>query len=119
MKVNPVLQAHGLSVHHAGKAVLHDFDLDLMPGELLVLVGPNGSGKSSALRALAGVQALSAGHVQLQGLDVHRHFLRLAQRIGGQVHGVEPVEVLEGKMACALAVAQLRAVGWGFAEKIR
>ncbi|MBJ2284571.1 hypothetical protein JFT66_10460 [Pseudomonas sp. MF6755] len=60
-----------------------------------------------------------AGHVQLQGLDVHRHFLRLAQRIGGQVHGVEPVEVLEGKMACALAVAQLRAVGWGFAEKIR
>ena len=66
MKVNPVLQAHGLSVHHAGKAVLHDFDLDLMPGELLVLVGPNGSGKSSALRALAGVQALSAGHVQLQ-----------------------------------------------------
>ncbi|WP_198809568.1 hypothetical protein [Pseudomonas haemolytica] len=50
---------------------------------------------------------------------MHRHFLRLAQRIGGQVHGVEPVEVLEGKMACALAVAQLRAVGWGFAEKIR
>lgn len=66
MSVAPVLQAQGLCVHHAGKPVLHDFDLDLQPGELLVLVGPNGSGKSSALRALAGVQPLSAGRVQLQ-----------------------------------------------------
>lgn len=61
-----VLQAHGLCVQHAGKAVLHDFELGLNPGELLVLIGPNGSGKSTALRALAGVQRLSAGQIQLQ-----------------------------------------------------
>ena len=71
MNTNPVLQAQGLSVHHADKPVLHDFSLDLGPGELLVLVGPNGSGKSSALRALAGVQALSAGQVQLQQRAFH------------------------------------------------
>lgn len=66
MSIAPVLQARGLCVEHAGRAVLHDFNLELQPGELLVLVGPNGSGKSSALRALAGVQPTSAGQVQLQ-----------------------------------------------------
>lgn len=71
MSAVPVLQAKGLCVHHANRPVLNSFDIDLMPGELLVLVGPNGSGKSSALRALAGVQALSAGHVQLQQRCLH------------------------------------------------
>lgn len=66
MTTAAVLQAQGLCVHHTGKPVLHDFNLDLQPDELLVLVGPNGSGKSSALRALAGVQPQSAGQVLLQ-----------------------------------------------------
>ncbi|EPL06010.1 ATP-binding cassette domain-containing protein, partial [Pseudomonas sp. CF161] len=66
MSTAPVLQARGLCVEHAGQAVLHDFNLELQPSELLVLVGPNGSGKSSALRALAGVQPTSAGQVQVQ-----------------------------------------------------
>ena len=66
MSTAPVLQAQRLCVRHAGKAVLHDFTLDLHAGEMLVLVGPNGSGKSTALRALAGVQAISRGHVHLQ-----------------------------------------------------
>lgn len=65
MSTDAVLQARALGVQHAGKSVLHDFNLDLHPGELLVLVGPNGSGKSSALRALAGVQA-HTGQVLLQ-----------------------------------------------------
>lgn len=59
------------------------------------------------------------GHVQLQGLDVHRRFLRPPQSIGGQIDGVEPVKVLEGEVACTLALAQLRALGLSFAEKIR
>lgn len=62
----PALQAQGLCVRYAGKAVLQDFALDLHAGEMLVLVGPNGSGKSTALRALAGVQALSSGQIHLQ-----------------------------------------------------
>ncbi|WP_312832890.1 hypothetical protein [Pseudomonas lactis] len=60
-----------------------------------------------------------AGYVQLQGLDVHRHCLCASQRIGGQIDAVEPVKVLEGKVACALALAELRALGLSFAEKVR
>jgi iron complex transport system ATP-binding protein len=38
-----------------GRAVVHDIDLAVLPGELVALCGPNGAGKSTLLRALAGL----------------------------------------------------------------
>jgi ABC-type sugar transport system ATPase subunit len=49
-----------------GNAVaLLDLSLTGTDGEFLVLVGPSGSGKTTALRLLAGLEALSAGHVRI------------------------------------------------------
>jgi molybdate transport system ATP-binding protein len=49
-----------------------DFDLDVAltaePGEVVALLGPNGAGKTTALRAVAGLVDLSAGHVTLDGV---------------------------------------------------
>ncbi len=44
-----------------------DVDLTAAPGEVVVLLGPNAAGKTTALRALAGLQPLTAGHVLLDG----------------------------------------------------
>jgi molybdate transport system ATP-binding protein len=41
-------------------------------GEVLGVLGPNGAGKTSALRALAGLEPLTAGHVTLDGEDLTR-----------------------------------------------
>ncbi len=49
-----------------------DFSLDVDDGEFMVLVGPSGSGKSTALRMLAGLQQISAGMIQIDGVDVSR-----------------------------------------------
>lgn len=46
-----------------------DARLDAERGEILALLGPNGAGKSSALRALAGLLPLEAGHVRVGGYD--------------------------------------------------
>ncbi|MYJ18902.1 MAG: ABC transporter ATP-binding protein, partial [Gemmatimonadetes bacterium] len=38
-------------------------DLEVRPGELMVLVGPSGCGKSTLLRLVAGLEEASAGEV--------------------------------------------------------
>ncbi|MBO0891306.1 MAG: ABC transporter ATP-binding protein [Acidothermales bacterium] len=49
-----------------------DIRLRIESGEVVGLLGPNGAGKTTALRALAGLQPLTAGHVTLAGGDVDR-----------------------------------------------
>jgi ABC-type sulfate/molybdate transport systems ATPase subunit len=44
-----------------------DVALTVAPGEVLALVGPNGAGKSTVLRALAGLEPLAAGRLELDG----------------------------------------------------
>jgi molybdate transport system ATP-binding protein len=48
-----------------------DFRLDIAvsvaQGQVVALLGPNGAGKTTALRALAGLQPLTAGHVHIGG----------------------------------------------------
>jgi molybdate transport system ATP-binding protein len=45
-----------------------DVELNLDANELVVLVGPNGAGKSSVLRAIAGLEPIDAGTIQLEGV---------------------------------------------------
>jgi multiple sugar transport system ATP-binding protein len=44
---------------------LEDLDLEIDDGEFLVLVGPSGCGKSTALRLLAGLEQITAGHLYI------------------------------------------------------
>jgi len=44
-----------------------DVDLQASAGEVVAVLGPNGSGKTTALRLLAGLLALDAGHIRLDG----------------------------------------------------
>ncbi|HEX2071238.1 MAG TPA: sn-glycerol-3-phosphate ABC transporter ATP-binding protein UgpC [Thermoleophilaceae bacterium] len=53
-----------------GVEALAGVDLDVRDGELMVLVGPSGCGKTTALRAIAGLERLSAGRVEIDGADV-------------------------------------------------
>jgi multiple sugar transport system ATP-binding protein len=45
-------------------------DLDIAAGEFMVLVGPSGSGKTTALRMLAGLEAVDAGAIYIGERDV-------------------------------------------------
>ncbi|MBL6756228.1 MAG: ABC transporter ATP-binding protein [Planctomycetes bacterium] len=49
---------------------LDDVDLDVAPGDFLVLLGPSGSGKTTLLNLLAGIDRPDAGSVQVGGQDV-------------------------------------------------
>ncbi len=58
-----------------------DLPLQVPAGEVVALLGPNGAGKSTSLQALAGLTALSAGHVTLAGRPV-QHLPPAARRVG-------------------------------------
>jgi multiple sugar transport system ATP-binding protein len=50
--------------------VLEGFNLDITPGEFLVLLGASGSGKTTALRILSGLETATGGRVLIGGRDV-------------------------------------------------
>ncbi|HEX8901326.1 ABC transporter ATP-binding protein [Vitreimonas sp.] len=49
---------------------LIDVNLDIVPGELIVLLGPSGSGKSTLLNILGGLDRPSAGEVLFRGASL-------------------------------------------------
>ena len=56
-----------MSVGYGPLAVVHDVDINVMPGEVVALLGSNGAGKTTVVRALAGELPLLAGEVWLNG----------------------------------------------------
>jgi ABC-type nitrate/sulfonate/bicarbonate transport system ATPase subunit len=52
-------------------AVLKGLNLDICPGECLVIVGASGSGKTTLLRVLAGLDRANGGVVRIDGRPVH------------------------------------------------
>jgi multiple sugar transport system ATP-binding protein len=53
-----------------GVVAVKDVDLEVKPGEFIVLVGPSGCGKSTVLRMIAGLEPTTAGRIWLGDKDV-------------------------------------------------
>ncbi len=51
--------------------VLSHIDLDIKKGELIVFVGPSGCGKSTLLRMVAGLERITAGELEIDGVVVN------------------------------------------------
>ncbi len=68
--MSAVLEVQGLVVGYAGKTVLHDVDLRVEPGEIMVIMGGSGSGKSTFLRCLLGLKAVEHGRIRILGEDI-------------------------------------------------
>jgi sulfonate transport system ATP-binding protein len=62
----PVVKVRGLTRRFTLKGVLNGVDLDIAPGEFVVLLGRSGCGKSTLLRAIAGIdhEAVGGGTIE-------------------------------------------------------
>jgi len=67
-RASAVFVARGLTkIYRMGEAEVHALrgvDLEVMPGEFIVLLGPSGSGKSTLLNILGGLDTPTAGEVR-------------------------------------------------------
>ena len=61
------LRAVGVGHAFGSLAVLDGINLEVAPGEVVVLVGPSGCGKSTLLNILGGMLAPSRGRVSIEG----------------------------------------------------
>ena len=61
------LKIEHLISDHQGQVILNDLSLTLQQGEIVALLGPSGCGKTTLLRAIAGLQAITQGNIQLNG----------------------------------------------------
>jgi len=62
-------------------------DLDVDPGEVLLLRGPNGAGKTTLLRVCAGLLPVTGGSAEVLGCDLVRDRRAVRSRVGFVGHG--------------------------------
>ncbi|MFD5259057.1 ABC transporter ATP-binding protein [Streptomyces bobili] len=78
----PILSARSLSVGYAGVPVVHDIDLDVMPGEVVTVLGANASGKTTTLLGLAGDLPLLGGEAEFDGAPLSTLFRNARRGLG-------------------------------------
>lgn len=60
-------------IYHTGQIVyeaLHDVNLEVMEGELVVILGPSGAGKSTLLNLVGGLDGATSGKIFFGGEDI-------------------------------------------------
>ena len=63
----PRLEIRNLTRSFAGRRVVDDVSLSVMPGQVTCLLGPSGCGKSTTLRMIAGVEMQDSGEIYVDG----------------------------------------------------
>ncbi|WP_224387982.1 ABC transporter ATP-binding protein [Pseudonocardia sp. ICBG1293] len=66
----PLLRMSGAGKRYGSRTVLDGVDLELWPGECLMLLGESGSGKTTLARGLSGLLTLDSGTLTLKGEEL-------------------------------------------------
>jgi ABC-type sugar transport system ATPase subunit len=64
------LRLDGVCKKYGEATILNDLALEVLDGELFVLLGPSGCGKTTLLRAVAGLVPIDRGRIELAGRDI-------------------------------------------------
>lgn len=67
-----MLTLRDVSAGYGWASAVHEIDLDVAPGEFLLVIGPNGAGKSTLLRTIAGFAKPTRGSIELDGRSIGR-----------------------------------------------
>ena len=88
---------------YSGEPVIHDFNLDIAPGETVALVGASGSGKSTIAALLAGFYTPDSGDILFDNIPAHT--LSLGERRAAIAYVTQQNVLFAGSIANNIAYA--------------
>ena len=71
-RVQGRIEMSGLGFRYGSRAVIHDLDLTIEPGEMIGLVGHSGSGKSTLVNLICRFYDVTDGAIKVDGTDIRR-----------------------------------------------
>ena len=77
-----LIHARGLTKRFGDLTAVDAIDFDVAPGESFGFLGPNGAGKTSAMRMIGCVSPMTAGTLQVLGMDPVADGPRIRARLG-------------------------------------
>jgi len=69
----PIVRLDKVNKHFGSLHVLQDIDLEVAPGEVVVIIGASGSGKSTLIRCVNGLEEFQAGQIEVDGNQLLPH----------------------------------------------
>ncbi|EIC83175.1 glutamine ABC transporter ATP-binding protein GlnQ [Serratia sp. M24T3] len=66
-----MIEFKNVSKHFGKTQVLHNIELNIKQGEVVVIIGPSGSGKSTLLRCINKLEEITSGDLIVDGLKVN------------------------------------------------
>ena len=116
-----MVEFSAVAKHFGTTQVLHDINLKIDAGEVVVIIGPSGSGKSTLLRCINKLEAISSGTLLVAGMHLIRvrkmsqaaareQALALLERVGLRERAEHYPSELSGGQQQRVAIARALAV---------
>ncbi len=72
-KLRGEIEFRRVTFRYGNRAVVHDLDLKIRPGEMIGLVGPSGAGKSTLVNLVCRFYDVSDGAILVDGVDIRSY----------------------------------------------
>ena len=66
----PLLQVENMTHYFGGLRAVHQYNLEIEPGQIRGLIGPNGAGKTTVFNLITGIYHPTNGHIILDGENI-------------------------------------------------
>ena len=90
-KGKPVIEVRDLVTHYGDRMILKGVSMDVIEGEIMVIMGGSGSGKSTLLRHLMALETATSGTMRILGKDIaelgQREMIDLRKKLGVAFQG--------------------------------